>query len=140
MAWIIPARPAPRVRLTSPSGLPSFARAAGAMKMGEVEGRPRRVVEVSHLETSTKMRGRKSILRNAFVFSYFAKIRWIRTTGAWGEGYRAHRLRRKKSMPMLARRLSVERISEIRSCTEAEGYLEIVDVYNLMNWRDFLRI
>lgn len=69
---MMPAIPAPRVRLTSPSGLPSFARAAGAMKMGEVEGRPRRVVEVSHWAMSMNTLGRKRTLRNAFVFSAWA--------------------------------------------------------------------
>lgn len=44
----MPAIPAPRVRFTSPSGFPSFARAAGAMNIGEVDGRPSSVVDVSH--------------------------------------------------------------------------------------------
>jgi hypothetical protein len=66
---MMPAMPAPRVRFTSPSGLPSFARAAGAMKIGEVEGRPRRVVEVSHWAISMKTLGRNRTFRSAFVFS-----------------------------------------------------------------------
>ena len=69
IAWIIPARPAPRVRFTSPSGLPSLASAAGAMKMGLVEGSPSNVVEVSHFAISMNTLGRNRTFRNAFVFS-----------------------------------------------------------------------
>ena len=70
---MMPAKPAPRVRLTSPSGLPSFARAAGAMNIGEVDGRPSSVVEVLHSAISTNTLGRNRTFRSAIVFSACAR-------------------------------------------------------------------
>lgn len=131
----MPVRPAPRVKLTSPSGFPSFAKAVGAMKMGNVEGRLRRVVEVSHLETLTNIRGRKRIWRNAFVFWYFAGF--VNLNGVTG-CYRVHHLRQRRNTPMQLLMLFVESISSLRTATTVLGYLEVVDVENLMNWRDFL--
>jgi len=133
IAWIIPASPAPRVKLTSPSGLPSFAWAAGAMKKGAEEGRPRRVVEVSHLETSTKTRGRNRICRNAFVFSACADCQ--QSLLNCGKSTEFIVGRRGKVCPCPGRGISLCNFLILENqCTCR--YLEVVKIDDLMDWWD----
>jgi len=69
---MIPVRPAPLVMFVSPSGCPSFARAAAETNTGIEDLHPRIVVDGSHCETALRTRGWKKNRENALTFSVWA--------------------------------------------------------------------
>jgi len=69
---MIPVLPAPLVMFVSPSGWPSFARAADEANTGIEDLHPRIVVDGSHCETALRTRGWKKNRENALTFSVWA--------------------------------------------------------------------